>query len=117
MRTFKKAIIAGTLVLAGISASASDLNESNGKKYLYVDVNTKSGQEILKSEMDYRNYLSKKLNRDMADKSKVEKFRNDCEDIGNIKAAVAKLILESNKDAETRMKVDNLSNKVDRKLL
>lgn len=99
-----------SLPAATIFASEIEKTNSNEKNFLYVNVNTEAGQEILKSEMEYKEYLNKKLSKDMSEKGSVEAYS----ELKNIKKAVAKLILEQNSSSSLTKEFKELSIKVNK---
>lgn len=113
MKNIKKKMISTITIgllaipMGSLFASSLDANK-NEKKFLYVSVDTQAGQEILKSEMEYKEYLNKKLDKDTAEKPGIDAYN----ELKNLKKAVAKLILEQSEKGTKTMELDSISNKI-----
>lgn len=111
MKKVNKLITLIAIPFLGFSLNASDLDIKKDEKILYVNVETKAGQEILKSENDYKDYLNKKLAIDNSNKQNYENY----DDLQKLKKAVAKLILDKSNIVSSEeinrinLKIENLN--------
>lgn len=107
MKRLKICSIIACLTIPLFSIASSDLNSKS--KSLYVNVDTNAGQEILKSEMEYKDYLNKKIGVD----AEYKKDQQSVDDIKNLKKAVAKLILEKNAPASVQIELEKINIRLD----
>jgi hypothetical protein len=85
-----------SLLVSACILSTSLLAANN--KNIYINVDSDTGSEILKSELEYKNFLIKKAEITALEKKRIAQTQKNCEDIKLLKKAVAKLILESQKN-------------------
>lgn len=76
-------------ILVG-SLSANEVNDNDKK--VFINVDSKGGTEILTSELEYKQYLDKKLDFSLREQERINKLEAQCNQISNLKLAVAKLI-------------------------
>lgn len=86
-------IVLASLLVGGLSAEEIEA----GGKTVYINVDTKAGAELLKSEQEYKSYLDKKAEITEAEKERSSQLKKNCQDINSLKLAVAKLIVEFDK--------------------
>lgn len=100
--------IALAALLTSSSAFASD-------KKVFIDIDTKNGSEILKSELEYKSYLDKKIDLAKKNQLRIESLQKQCDDINVLKIAVAKLIknMNNSNNQELNVNIKILMEKVD----
>ncbi len=94
--------ILSSMLISSVSAS-DDID-----KKLFINVDSKGGAEILSSELEYKQYLDKKLEFSLKEQERINKIESQCNQIGNLKAAVVKLIrLSETTDSKSNNELTN----------
>ncbi len=101
------------------SLSANEINNEDIEKKVFINVDSKGGAEILSSELEYKQYLDKKLEFSLKEQERISKLEAQCNQISNLKLAVAKLIkLSEESDSKSNSELTNeikfLKNEIDK---
>ena len=101
------------------SLSANEINNEDNEKKVFINVDSKGGAEILSSELEYKQYLDKKLEFSLKEQERISKLEAQCNQISNLKLAVAKLIkLSEESDSKSNSELTNeikiLKNELDK---
>lgn len=90
------------------SLSANKINNEDIEKKVFINVDSKGGAEILSSELEYKQYLDKKLEFSLKEQERISKLEAQCNQISNLKLAVAKLIkLSEESDSKSNSELTN----------
>lgn len=81
-----------SLALSAILANSIFASEVGTDKKVFINVETKGGAEILSSELEYKQYLDKKLEFSMKEQERIARLEAQCDQINVLKIAVSKLI-------------------------
>jgi len=74
---------------------------------IYINKDSSAGQKLLKSELEYKDYLKNKAKMTEESKKRASQIAKNCEDIQMLKEAVAKLILKTESNSR-KIKSSNL---------
>lgn len=101
------------------SLSANEVNNEDLEKKVFINVDSKGGAEILSSELEYKQYLDKKLEFSLKEQERISKLEAQCNQISNLKLAVAKLIKlseesDSKSNTELTAEIKFLKNEIDK---